>query len=61
MQKPKVFNRTLNKKWAEEENIIMINKLSSVKAKVDIHCPESYVFYQTQFRKTQARNNRRKL
>jgi hypothetical protein len=61
MQKPIVFNRKLHKKWAEEENIFMMNKLNNVKAKVDIYCPESYVFYQTQFRKTQARNNKCKL
>lgn len=61
MQKPKVFNRKLNTKWAEEENILMMDKLKNVKAKVDIDCPESYVFYQTQFRKTQARNKGRKL
>ena len=61
MQKPKVFNRTLSKKWAEEENVFIVNKLNNVKAKINLECPESFVFYQTQFKKTQARNNKRKL
>jgi len=61
MQKPMIFNRTLNKKWAEHENNLMINKLNNVKAKVNINCPESYYFYQTQFKKTQARSNRCKF
>jgi hypothetical protein len=59
MQKPLVFNRHLKDKWAEKENNFMISKLTQVKAKVDQRCPESYTFYQTQFRKTQTRNNRR--
>ncbi len=53
MQKPVVFNRHLNKKWGEKENDIMVNKLSKVKAKIDVRCPESFVFYKTQFKKTQ--------
>jgi hypothetical protein len=58
MQKPLVFNRHLTKKWAEKDNDLMTNKLTSVKTKVDVRCPESFFFYKTQFKKTQVRNNR---
>lgn len=57
MQKPIVFNRYLNKKWKEEDNETMLNKLSQVKIKVNIKCPESFHFYKTQFKRTQVRNN----
>jgi hypothetical protein len=57
MQKPLVFNRYLNKKWNEKENDVMINKLNGVKSKVNVQCPESFVFYKTQFRKSQMHVN----
>ena len=61
MQKPIIFNRNLNKKWGEKENDIMVDKLINVKSKVDMKCPESFVFYKTQFKKSQAHTNDRKL
>jgi len=51
MHKPVVFNRHLNKKWGEKENDIMIDKLTKVKASIDIKCPESFNFYKTHFNK----------
>ncbi len=52
-----VFNRHLNRKWGEKENDIMIDKLINVKCKVDIKCPESFIFFKTQFKKTQSINH----
>ena len=57
MQKPIVFNRHLNKKWGEKENDIMISKLIKAKPTIDVRCPESFVFYKTQFRKSQVNSN----
>jgi hypothetical protein len=54
MQKPIVFNRHLNKKWGEKDNDIMIKKLNGVKPKIDKRCPESFMFYKTQFKRTQV-------
>lgn len=58
MLKPLVFNRHLNKKWNEKENDVMVKKLSEVTKEVNQECPESFMFYKTQFKKTQTRNNR---
>jgi hypothetical protein len=58
MHKPIVFNRYLNKKWNEKENDVMLERMSNVKSKVNVQCPESFNFYKTQFKKTQVRNNR---
>jgi hypothetical protein len=60
MYKPLVFNRYLNRKWHEEENEKLLNKLNNVKPKVNPSCPESYVFYKTKFKKAQNYDNIRK-
>jgi hypothetical protein len=57
MQKPVVFNRHLNRKWGEKENEIMVSKLTKAKPHVDMRCPESFMFYKTQFKKAPAIND----
>lgn len=51
MQKPVVFNRYLNRKWKEEENTLLANKLTLVKSLVDIRCPKSYINYKTKLKR----------
>jgi len=51
MYKPPIFNRYLNKKWNEQDNDTMIQKLLQAKSSVDKACPESYNFFKTKFKK----------
>ena len=46
MQKPIICNRYLNKKWNDQENEIMINKLINAKSTLNKECPESYKYFQ---------------
>jgi hypothetical protein len=57
MHKPVVFNRYLNKKWNEEDNEKMVEKLTSVKSKVNTSCPESYSFYKHNFKRSKRYTN----
>ena len=51
MQKPIVLNRFLQKKWNDQENEIMINKLINAKSSLNQECPESYNFFQKKQKK----------
>lgn len=57
MQKPVVFNRYLKKKWNEEENSILANKLKLVKSLVDYKCPVSYINYKTKLKREKPLNS----
>jgi hypothetical protein len=57
MYKPIVFNRHLNKKWAEEDNEKMLEKLTCVRSKVNTNCPESYLFHKHKFKRAQKYTN----
>ena len=61
MQKPLVFNRYLNKKWKEEENSLLANKLGLVRSQVDLRCPNSYTIYQTKLKRDKPMSNIRKF
>ena len=51
MYKPPIFNRYLNKKWNDQENDILIQKLSQAKSSLDIACPESYALFKKKIKK----------
>lgn len=51
MHKPIIFNRYLNSKWNVASNLLMKEKLETVKPKVNIKCPESFSFYKNTFHK----------
>lgn len=51
MQKPIVSNRFLHKKWNEQENEMMINKLINAKSSLNKGCPESFTFFQKKQKK----------
>jgi hypothetical protein len=57
MYKPIVFNRYLNKKWSEEDNEKMLEKLTCVRSKVNTSCPESYHFHKHNFKHAQKYKN----
>ena len=46
MQKPIVLNRFLQKKWSDQDNDMMINKLLNAKSSLNKNCPESYNLFQ---------------
>lgn len=57
MQRPIVFNRYLNKKWKEEENALLANKLTLVRSLVDIKCPVSFINYKTKLKRDKPMQN----
>ena len=57
MHKPNVSNRFLQKKWNDQENEMMINKLINAKSSLNFSCPESYNFAQKKQRKNKSSVN----
>ena len=51
MHKPIVSNRFLQKKWNDQDNETMINKLLNAKSSLNKKCPESYTFFQKRNKK----------
>ena len=50
MQKQYVTNRHLNEIHKNEQNKYLIRKLEKSKSSIDLECPESFNFYQNEFR-----------
>lgn len=54
MQKPVVFNRYLNKRWGEENNMKIANKLETIRPMIDIKCPLSYKVFKTKLKREKS-------
>ena len=54
MYKAPVLNRYINIRNQNEENNHFLNKLSKVKATIDIKCPESFTFYKVNLKKNKT-------
>lgn len=57
MRKPFILNARLNELYKNEQNKYMAYKLENARPRVNIRCPESYLFYKNQFHKKGARDN----
>ena len=49
MRKPFISNLHLNELHKSEQNKYMAKKLETAKPLVKTHCPESFIFYRTNF------------
>ena len=49
MQRQFILNLRLNELYKSEQDKIMARKLENVKAQVNSSCPESFIFYNTNF------------
>ena len=51
------MNARLNELYKNEQNKYMAYKLENARPRVNIRCPESYLFYKNQFHKKGAKDN----
>ena len=56
MKRMKFLNLKIESKFQKEQNDYLTNKLKAAKPLVNIKCPESYIFYKTQFHKNGPQN-----
>lgn len=49
MHKPFILNMRLNELYKNEQDRYMAKKLETVKASVNSRCPESFIFYNSNF------------
>ena len=49
MHRPLILNFRLNELYKSEQDRYMAKKLESVKASVNSRCPESFIFYNSNF------------
>ena len=61
MFKPFILNLRLNELYKSEQDKIMARKLESVKAQVNSSCPESFIFYNTNFHRPTPKFNMCKI
>lgn len=51
MRGMKILNMKIEERFQRRQNNLLFNKLKTAKPIVNIKCPESYIFYKTQFHK----------
>ena len=63
MKRIKVLNKRIEQIFKKKQDEELINKLKTIKPTIDIKCPESYLFYKTQFNsyKTEPKKLEQKL
>lgn len=61
MQKQYVTNRYLNEVHKNEQNIYLNKKLEKSKSSIDFECPESFNFYQKEFRLKLPKHRRKNI
>ena len=57
MRKPFILNIRLNALQKSEQDRYMAKKLENIKALVNSSCPESFIFYNSNFRKPTPKFN----
>ena len=63
MKRIKILNKRIEKIFQKKNDQDLITKLKSIKPTVNIKCPESYLFFKTQFNtyKTEPKKSDQKL
>jgi len=58
MKRMKILNRRIEQIFKKKQDHDLVTKLKTIKPTIDVKCPESYVFYKTQFypNKTEPKN-----
>ena len=56
MQKQYILNRRLNNRHKKEQNELLSLKIQRAKSSLDLKCPESFTFFQTQFKEGLTKN-----
>ena len=57
MKRPNILNQKIEQILRTKQNHNLLSKLKSMKPLVDIHCPESFVFYKTSFHSYKTQPN----
>ena len=58
MKRTKILNRRIEQIFKKKQDHDLVTKLKTIKPTIDVKCPESYVFFKTQFypNKTEPKN-----
>ena len=59
MKRTKILNRRIEQIFKKKQDHDLVTKLKTIKPTIDVKCPESYVFFKTQFypNKTEPKNH----
>ncbi len=57
MKRPFILNMRLNELYKSEQDKIMAKKLDNVKAIINSSCPESFIFYNSNFHRPTPKFN----